>query len=498
MLMRKRSVYIFLLFLSIIYTAFSINAEEQTRQMELSLQDCISLALKSNLSISIQRINPQIQDSLLLMTKGRYDPSLNFGINTSHSEGASQTFSSSQLDNQKSNAQSYSFGITDPFITGGEYEISLNGSHSKSDSSISPTYRSGTVFSINQPLMEGFGVNLNRAPILIAKNNKDISLLLLKSQLIGNLSDVQDMYWELIFAIENLKVQESSLKQAQDLLNLNLKLKENDKASMSEVLQAQSAVASREADVLIAKDAINDSEDELKRITNIIQDESQWEMTIIPLDSPSFEEVQANLQDSIKIAIEKRPEYKQAKLNVENSDLTVMMAKNQKLPIMDLDGSLSLNGLGDDFGEPFSQVGKAENKSWTAGIALRMPLGGKTDKGNLKRSQLEKEQDLLALKDQEQQIISEVRSSVRQIDTGKKRILATTKAEEFAKQVLTTEEKKYALGLSTSYNLLQFQSNLATATRNRIRAAIDYRKSIVSLYQSQGITLEKLNINLGE
>ena len=139
-----------------------------------------------------------------------------------------------------------------------------------------------------------------------------------------------------------------------------------------------------------------------------------------------------------------------------------------------------------------------ENKSWAAGIAFRMPLGGKTDKGNLKRSQLEREQALLSLKDQEQLIISEVRSSVRQLDTSKKRILATTKAEEFAKQVLTTEEKKYALGLSASYDLLQFQANLATATRNRIRAVIDYRKSIVNLYKSQGVMLEKLNINLGE
>ena len=153
--MCKRSVYIFLLVsLSIIYMAFSINAEEQPQQIRLSLQDCISLALKSNLSIRIQRINPQIQDSLLLMTRGRYDPSLNFGIDTSHSEGASQAFSS-QSDNQKSNAQSYNFGITDPVITGGEYGVSLNSSRSKSDP-LNPVYRSGTVFSINQPLMEGF------------------------------------------------------------------------------------------------------------------------------------------------------------------------------------------------------------------------------------------------------------------------------------------------------------------------------------------------------
>ncbi|HGE72570.1 TPA: TolC family protein [Candidatus Poribacteria bacterium] len=494
MLMHKIPVNILLLaLLGIVFVAFYVNAEESNQQVELSLQDCISLALKSNLNIRIQNLNPQIQDSILLMTKGRYDPSLSFNINTSSSEGKSVS--------QKTNAQSFGFGIKDPIITGGEYGISLNSSRSDSDSisqSLNPAYRSGTVFSISQPLMEGFGIGLNRIPIIIAKNNKDISTLRLKSQLIKNLTDVQNTYWELVFAIENLKVQELALKQAQDLLNLNIKLKENDKASLSDILQAQSAVASREADVLSAKDAIKDAEDKLKRITNIIQDESQWEISIIPTDTPISEEISVDIQDSIALALEKRPEYLQAKLDVENSDLTVKLAKNQKLPIIDLDGSLSLNGLGDKFSEPYSQVGKAENRTWTAGIALRMPLGGKSDNGYLKKSQLEKEQKLLALKDQEQQVIADVRSAVRQLDTGIKRIQATTKAEEFARQVLATEEKKYSLGLSTSYNLLQFQANLATATKNRLRAVIDYRKSVVNLYQSQGVTLDRLNIAFEE
>ncbi len=493
MLMLKLSVNILLfIFIGIIFIIAPTNAEEQTQQIELSLQDCISLALKSNLNIRIQSINPQIQDSILLMAKGKYDPSLRLNVNTNLAE--------SIPDDQKTNAQAISLGITDPIITGGEYSISFSGNRSKSDGfqSINPTYRSGTVFSISQPLMEGAGIGINKIPIIIANNNKEISNLRLKSQLIKNLTDVQNTYWELVFALENLKVQELALKQAQDLLNLNIKLKENDKANISDVLQAQSAVASREADVLSAKDAIKDAEDKLKRITNIIQDESQWDISIIPIDVPPFEEISANINDSISIALEKRPEYLQAKLDVENSNLTIKLAKNQKLPIIDLDGSLSLNGLGDKFGEPFSQISKAENRTWTAGIALRMPLGGKSDNGYVRKSQLEKEQKLLTLKEQEQQVIADVRSAVRQLETGIKRIQATAKAEDFARQVLATEEKKYSLGLSTSYNLLQFQANLATATKNHLRAVIDYHKSVVNLYQSQGITLEKLNIAFEE
>lgn len=125
-----------------------------------------------------------------------------------------------------------------------------------------------------------------------------------------------------------------------------------------------------------------------------------------------------------------------------------------------------------------------------------MPLGGRLASSELKRSQYEKQQNLLAMEELEQQITGEVRGAVRQIGSNKERIEATKAAEEFAKQALVVEERKYELGLSNSFELLQFQANLANATRNRLRAVIDYRKSIVVLYQTLGTTLENLNIEL--
>jgi outer membrane protein TolC len=172
------------------------------------------------------------------------------------------------------------------------------------------------------------------------------------------------------------------------------------------------------------------------------------------------------------------------------------VAKNQRLPRLDLEDSLSLNGLGGEMDEPLSQVGKVKYDTWYVGFALRMPLNGRATKAELKKSQLEKEEALIALKDLEQQIVTEVRGATRQLETDQKRIEATKAAEEFARQVLLAEERKYELGLSTSYELLQFQANLATAAKNRLRALIDYRKSIVALYQALGVTLEKLNIEL--
>ncbi len=497
--MAKKSIYALCFLISfLLFTADISYGEDSNGQIKLSLQECISLALKSNLDIRIQRISPEIQSALLTIAKGRFDPSATVGPTVSRVEEPSST-ALSGADVRISESSGVTLGVSDPVITGGSYGLFFNSTRSESNSSfqtLNPAYRSGLTFSVNQPLLEGFGFGVNKASITIARNNQDISLLRLKSQLIWTLSEVQRAYWELVFVLENLKVQQLALKQAQDLLTINQRFKEVGIASISDILQAQSAAASREADVIAGKDAVKDAEDELKRVTNLIQDEALWNSSILPVDTPSLEDVEVNLAENIAAALENRPEYAQAKLDLQNSDIIIKVAKNGRLPTLDLDGSFTLNGLGGDINDPFSQVGRADNKSWAVGLAFRMPIGGRTTKAELRKSRFEKEQKLLSLKDLEQQIITETRGAVRQLETDGKRIDATKAAEEFAKRVLTTEERKYGLQLSTSYELIQFQANLATATKNRLRAVIDYRKSIVSLHQALGTTLEKLNIEL--
>ncbi|MGQ9607971.1 MAG: TolC family protein [bacterium] len=490
--MQRRLKYICFFFL----ISFVCYGETQD-QLSLSLQECISLTLKSNISIQSQSISPKIQDASIMMAKGALDPSFTLSPSISKSDEPSLTMPGIEV--RSGNIQNFSVGITDPIFTGTRYSVSLNSTRSESNSNpqtLNPNYRSGLAFTVTQPLLEGFGTTINRASIIIAENNKTSSILRFKLQLIKTLSEAQSAYWELVYAIANLNVQQLALKQAQELLNINQKRRELGKASLSDVLQAQAAVASREADVISAEDYVRSSEDLLKRITNIVQDESKWNKKIIPMDLPSYEEIEVELDESIKSALANRAEYLQAKLEIQNSDISIKVASNQKLPILDLEGSFKLNGLGEETGEPFSQIGKAEYLSWSTSLALKMPIGGKTGKGSLAKSRLEKEQRLLALKDLEQQIITEVRGTVRKLDTDKKRIEATIKAEEFAKQVLETETKKYELGLSTSYDLLQFQANLATATKNRLRAVIDYRKSVINFYQSIGTTLDKLGIEI--
>jgi outer membrane protein TolC len=497
---KLRYAFYFLVFY-LLFMAFISYAEEPDNQIRLSLQECVSLALESNLNVRIQRIDPRIQGALLTKAKGSFDPSASFSPTISKSEEPSSTPFLTGADVRTSKSRGVSLGINDPIVTGGSYSLSFDSNRSESNSelqTLNPAYRSGLTLNVTQPLLDGFGIGVNRSSITIARNNQDMSILRLKAQLIGTLSEVQDAYWGLVFELENLKVQELALKQAEDLLAINRQFKEVGKATLSDILQAQAAVASREADVIDATDSVKDAEDNLKRVTNIIQDEALWDAAIVPVDAPTTEEVGVDLEESVAAALKNRPEYAQAELDLQNSDIYVKVAKNQRLPTLDLEGSYTLNGLGGDVDEPLSQVGGADYKSWFVGLALRMPLGERGARADLKRSQFEKEQKLLALKDLEQQIIADVRGAVRQLETDRKRIEATKAAEDLAEQVLKTEEEKYNLGLSTSYELLQFQASLATATKNRLRAVTDYRKSIVYLNQALGITLENLDIKMEE
>jgi len=213
-----------LLILFLLCINFFSYAEETEKQIELSLQECITLALESNLNIRIERISPQIQDALLNMEKGRFTPSATFAPNWRSSEEPSATPGITGAEIRSSNSQSFTVGVADPVVTGGSYGLSFNSNRSESNSTfqtLNPAYRSDLSLNITQPLLEGFGIGLNKASITIAQNNKEISLLRLKLQLIRTLSEVQNAYWELVFTTENLGVQQLALKQAEDLRKKN-------------------------------------------------------------------------------------------------------------------------------------------------------------------------------------------------------------------------------------------------------------------------------------
>ena len=208
---------------------------------------------------------------------------------------------------------------------------------------MNPQYSSELLFSATQPLLKNFGIDNNKRNIYIANNDLDISDFEFESKVIDTVTDAENIYWELVFSIEDLNVKQKSLKRAQDLeKRVRAQVKVGTVAPL-DILQAQSEVASREELLLQAEDLIQDNEDNLKNILNINFDSPDGQKKVRPMDKPMIQaEKGIELNEAIKKALVSRPDYLARKTQLANNNILVKYNENQIYPSLDLFGSLGL------------------------------------------------------------------------------------------------------------------------------------------------------------
>jgi outer membrane protein len=501
----KLILYISALFLVL---ASSGNAGEP---LPLTLKDTIEKVLKNNVSISVQGYNSQINEQSIFEEEADFDPTVDFEFTVGEETRQSKTTSS--LSDPKNRNQDYDwdFSVTQKFVTGGDYEVSMDNNRNRSSSSFSslnPTYSTDMALTVTQPLLKDFGIDLNKREIYIARNDQKISDHQFTEKVIDTLTEAENIYWDLVFSIEDLKVKKTSLKRAQDLEKQVKAQVDVGTLAELEILQAKSEVASRDERLLSAQNLIDDNEDKLKNILNLAFDSEEGLKKIIPTDSPVYKPVvDESLEESLKTALTHRPDLLAKKKELDNRNIEAKYNENQMYPTLDLVGSLGLNGLSGDSGSGSSKIDggydtalsetfSTKFRLWEFGINLSYPLGNRAAKSRLAAKRLEVAQLLLDIKDFEKNIVVEVREAHRQIETDIKRVQATRVARKLAEEKLNAEEKKFEVGLSTSFNVLEFQEDLAEEQSNEIKAVIDYNKSRNRLNQVMARTLEAHDIKL--
>ena len=497
----KLSTYFFALFLILVSVA---NANDP---LSLTLKETIKRVLKNNISISVQSYNSKINEQFIFEKEADFDPTLDFEFK--FGEETRQSSSSSSLSDAKNRNQDYDwdFSLSQKFVTGGDYELSMDNNRNRTSSSLTslnPTYSSDLALTVTQPLLMDFGIDLNKRKIYIAKNDQKISDHQFTEKVIDTLTEAENIYWDLVFSIEDLKVKETSLQRARDLEKQVKAQVDVGTLAELEILQAQSDVASRDEQLLNAQNLIEDNEDNLKNILNSSFDSEDGLKKIIPADSPVFEPGSENsLEEALKTALTLRPDLLAKKKELDNRNIEAKYNENQMLPTLDLIGSLGLNGLSGDstttngaYDTALSEAFSTKFHLWQFGINLSYPLGNRAAKSKLAAKRLEVAQLLLDIKELEKNIVVEVREAYRQIKTDIKRVQATRVARKLAEEKLNAEEKKFKVGLSTSFNVLAFQEDLAEEQSNEIKAVIDYNKSLTRLNQVMARTLEAHDIKL--
>ncbi|MBN2347069.1 MAG: TolC family protein, partial [Candidatus Aminicenantes bacterium] len=378
-----------------------------------------------------------------------------------------------------------------------------------------PRYNSTLTFSLAQPLLKNFGLTATKRNIYIARNNKDISLFTLKQKVIDLIYAAEEAYWNLVYSHQNLEVKQKSLQLAKDLLKQNeIQVRVGVSAPM-DILTAQAEVAARESEALQASSQIQTYEENLRRILNI----SQMPEAIVPGDNPRFIPVQADFNNFLQEALEKRPDIEQVRLDLKSKNIDVRYYRNQQLPDLQLTASYYTKGLsgtaqdvdfsllpagssgdiiGSELSDALRDVLKNLYKNYSFGLQLSLPIFNTSARADLIQARMNLEQTLLRLKKTESTIYSEVKQIIMDLETNAKIVEANRISRELAEQKLAAEQKKLSVGLSTNYQVLQYQRDYANAQIAELRSLIDYSLAMSRVNKVLGTTLEKHGIEFKE
>ena len=513
--MRKTaSIIVILAGVALLATA-SPTQERQT--LNLGLEEAIAKALKNNLNVAIEMLNPQLADISVSRAREVFQPrfELNYGRNRDESPSYWFLQAAGTSVNKTSD---YGLSIVEAVPTGGNVSISLQNYRSETNQPfqlINPRYGSTLRFDLTQPLLKDFGPKVARRQVLLAENNLDVSELQLRNTMIDTIYLVQEAYWNYVYAIENAEVKKQSLKLGRDLLDKNKKEVEFGQLAPIEILNAESVVAQREADLIQADGLIARSEEVLKSMINLSAEGEARATKLVPVDKPDYQEAKVSFDQALKEAMERRPDLKILQKNLEAKELNLSVAKNQTLPGLNLNLSYWSPGIsgdrllyaGDDIfggtvigkipgsaGDSLKDALKLLYQNWNIGLTLSVPLSLFTTKADLTYAKMDVGQGRIRLKNLEQQVALDVSDAVRAMETNAKRVNAYRVARELAEKSLDAEEKKLKVGLSTNYFVLEFQDKLANARSMELRAKLDHILSVERLEKAMGLSLDKRNI----
>ena len=485
----------------------SIEMGSNLKFLSLSLKDGIVYALRNNFDIEISKLNSNVKDYEITVQKAKYDPTMKLEGKIENDDipinsklvGGLETSSISPFIEQGKTADAV---IQSMIPTGATVSLEYNIFRDYVDPNpfrlLNPAYENYVEAKITQPLLKGAGWFYNRSLIYIARNNKKISFAQFKSKALEISNAVQEAYWNLVKAIEDLKVANKSKERAEDLLRKNKIQVETGTLAPIEIIDAEAGVASRVEAIISAENAVKDKEDELKKIMNFADNEIISDASVIPTDKPDFIPKKVELKGTLKVAMEKRPELQALQLKTENADMQSKRRKNELYPALDFTAGMRYTGLGEDVEDVNDSTFSEEFQGEFFALALEIPLGNRSARSKYNKSKLKKQQANLNVKRKELDIVVEVRGSVRQVMTNIERVNATRKARELAQKRLEVEGKKFSVGRSTSLEILRAQEDLATAEGNEAKAIIDYEISLGNLEKAKGTILDSYDIKLEE
>ena len=460
------------------------------RVLELALEDAIQLALQNSLAIERERFGPLIALTDIDRAKVAFDPKVGAEVNVSQTQNLNVNQNIPPLFDDRSTLSAY---LRHRIVTGGNYELRFLTSRIESEGGFfmpinNPRFENALELTFTHPLLQNFGIAVNKAPIQQAEIREQIAEQNVIQAILDTVFAVHRGYWELVFRIQDLAAKRESQQLAEDFLAENTVRVELGTLAPIELVQAETRVKTRQGDVIVAEATLREADDQLKTILNIPESMGAWSIRLQPTDSPSFTPVSTvAVEEQVDIALQQRPDYLSSQLDIQIRESLRDEARNQSLPRLDVIGAGRLNAQVDNFGDAFSYIPDRDGYQWAVGLQAEITLGPRARRVLIDKRQLELRQARIDQRQLMVAIVQQIRHAVRNIRTTIQRVEVTRSATMLARTQLEAEQEKFRLGLSTSFNVLEFQEDLTNALSNETRALSDYNVALAQLDQLTGM-----------
>jgi outer membrane protein len=490
--------------------------------VQLTLDDAVKFALERNLDISVQRLNPQINDIAIASIRSIYHPALTSTVSQASTRGTPTNQLQLATGGGGTNTETlaYNGGLAQSLPWGGgSFQVTLNNSRGLSNSNnvlFNPQFNSVWSGVFVQPLLRNFRIDSNRQQLQVSKLNRDISDVQLRSTITNTLSNVRNAYWDYVFATEAVEVAQQSLDLASKLVQDNQTRVEVGTMAPIDVVQAQSEQATRRQALVTAQSTKRTAELALKRLIVSGTSDPNWNAAIDPVDRPDFQPVNIDLEGAVRRALADRTDLEIAKKNLESNDVTLRFLQDQMKPQVDLQAQYGFAGIGGTsyerensvpgspikntvpggIADAFSSLFHNQYPRWTVQFNISYPLGLSSQEASVARARVQFNQVQAQLKQIELQVATDVTNAAIQGQNTAEAVEAAQAASELAQKKLEAEQSKFEVGMSTNYFVVQAQRDLADARNSELRAVLNYRKALVELERLQETTLQNLNITL--
>jgi len=489
-----------------------------TKEIPLTLHESMLMAMENNFDIQIEKSRPMIAEQDVGIASSEFDLTLFGKLNHS----ASRTPSTSAFaipDVLEITTEKASVGVKQKLKPGTSYELSLESIQTDTNSvfaGINPEYRNQIRLSLNQPLLKGLGNEVNTTNIAIARNTKELSQSALEMKVMQVLTTVREAYWDMVYLEGELKVSKESLKLARDFLErIRLQVEVGVMAPL-EIANAKAIVAVRAEELIGIREKIANNQDRLKALLNIKNALPGSDVSVLPVDRPETGPIVTNIESLKEAAYADRPDYRQAEVDLETKERLLKKYKNDLLPSLDLKASLTLKGtrgtgrefldfntgqprisaFAGNFGNSAEDVTKGKYYDINVGLEAAYPLSNRQARKRLAKGRLEYNITAINLRKVRQNIDIKLFRALREVEAAEQTIEASRASRELAEKKLDAETRKFEVGSSTSFAVLQFQKDLAAEKNKEIKAVTDRLKAIARLELAIGAVFKNNNIEI--